>query len=118
MTTKRPKKRIERRMAKFGDTMPIEQLAKVEHLARMIATGKTFSEVIDHARMMFPGSKPEDWYEVAVKEVKSAAAVDDETIRGFAIYACRELYRQLIDGGDLPNALKALKLLREFQADA
>lgn len=114
-----------RRKAKASQGQPLtaaqldktlEQFAKVEQLARMIACGKTYTECLDEARLMWPRESAVGLYDAAVEEMKKAASIDEETMRGFAIYATRDLYRRLVDGGDLVTALKAIKLLAELQS--
>lgn len=91
----------------------LKQFAKVEQLALEIARGRTQTECFDLARLEWPGENPVTLYDDAVGEIRKAASVDDELLRGWAVHALRDIYRRLLDAGELDAAMKALKLLLE-----
>lgn len=46
-------------------------------------------------------------------DLRKDAAVDRDAVRGFAINAFREIYRQAMEAGDFAAAIRAVKLLTE-----
>jgi len=93
----------------------LADLERAEQMLRWITTGASYTEIIQTARQQWPTEDPARLYASAVEQLTSAGNADPAIIRGFAIEAARELYRRLVENGDLTSALKALKLLYDFQ---
>jgi hypothetical protein len=113
--------RRSRKSAEAGGTLTttaaasLEDLERIEQMLRWITTGASYSEIIKTAAATWPDKDAPKLYRLAVDQLQTAGNADPAIIRGFAIEASRELYRRLVENGDLTNALRALKLLYDFQ---
>lgn len=56
-----------------------------------------------------PGMDQEDALRRVMDHLQGIGASDPDVIRGWAIDATRVMYQRLVDEGDYPNALKAIK---------
>lgn len=94
----------------------LEDLARTEQVIRWIATGASYTEIIEQIDKTYPGTPAEKVYDSAISIIRTAGDVDPAILRGFAIESAREIYRRLMEAGDLVNALRALRMMLDLQA--
>jgi hypothetical protein len=50
----------------------------------------------------------------ALQKIRESNEIDPHTVLGFCFEATRDLYRRMVEIGDFPGALRALKQLAQF----
>jgi hypothetical protein len=50
----------------------------------------------------------------AIEKIRESNEIDPQTVIGFCFEGTRDLYRRMVEIGDFPGALRALKQLAQF----
>ena len=50
----------------------------------------------------------------AITKIRESDTLDPDTVRGFCFEATRDLYRRMVEVGDFPGALRAIRQLRDL----
>jgi hypothetical protein len=62
----------------------------------------------------YPDENPDELVRAAIAQFETTARADVNVIRGWCLEAYRELYRRMIEIGDYPGALRAVKELLKY----
>ena len=88
--------------------------ARMNEVFRWIIAGRSREDIELSIGEHWPDEASAPLIVTAMNQVVDAAAVDEDTIRGWCYEATRELYRLLLESGDLKGALVAVKQLRDL----
>ena len=88
--------------------------AAVADVFLWIVQGQTERDFLQALEQHFPASKPEPIIAAALKQLVQSADFDPTLIRGWCFEAYRDLYRRMVDVGDLAGALRAVRALEEM----
>ena len=94
--------------------LPLTPEAKTEQVFKWILGGATDFDVVEAIAVSFPGDDPVLLLTAAIGKFRESAKMDADTVSGFCFAATRDLYRRMVEIGDFPGALKAIKQLRQF----
>lgn len=76
--------------------------------------GASGSQILEAIAEKYPDMDAGKLLHIAGEHFERIATSDNALIRGWCLEATRELYRRMIEIGDYPNALRAVKQLRDF----
>lgn len=92
-------------------TIPTEMervKSPLEQVVQWLIQGETARDVLDEAANAWPDHDPDELYELAVSQIKDAARIEPELMKGFCLLARREIFRRMMQVGDLSGALRAI----------
>ena len=92
----------------------LDQLDKLEQTIRWIVAGASFTEVIRAIQAAWPTLDAAATFQAAANQLRTAGTADPDLVRGYCIEGARDIYRRCIEAGDMPSAMKALRLLATF----
>ena len=87
---------------------------RIEQVFRWIVEGHTEQDVDEAVAETWPDQAAQPLIVAAVVKLAKAGKLDAGIIRGFCFEAFRELYRKMVEAGDLAGALKAVKEIDEM----
>ena len=88
--------------------------AATEEVIDWMLQGASGGHIIAAIGERFPALDVKTLMNGAAKHFENTAKADIGVLRGWCLEATRDLYRRLIDVGDYPNALRAVKQMRDF----
>ncbi len=91
---------------------------KVDQVFKWILTGATEHDVAEAIGQAWPGQEPKPLIVAAVQQLCSAARFEPDLVLGWCMESTRDLYRRMVEIGDFPGALRAVKQLPELAAKA
>jgi hypothetical protein len=87
---------------------------QVEQVVRWMLSGSRDADILAGIAATFPGQPIEPLIAAAVDELAKSAETDADVVKGWCFEATKELYRRMLDIGDLVGALRAVKQLMEL----
>lgn len=103
---------------------PAQPLATLSTLAgRMnqvyhwIIEGATEYDIGEAMQQAWPDADHAGILLAAIEKIRESNEIDPHTVLGFCFEATRDLYRRMVEIGDFPGALRALKQLAQFARD-
>ena len=88
--------------------------ARAAQVVSWIVSGASEHDIRDAIAATWPGVTPKPLIVEAMSRLAKAADPDHDSLRGFLFEAVREMYRLARESGDIPSALKALKLIKDM----
>jgi hypothetical protein len=88
--------------------------AEVQQVVGWILTGAGMYEIYEAIETTFPESSPAALLKEAMDSFEQAANFNPEVVRGWCFEAARDLYRRMVETGDYPGALRAVKQIAEI----
>ena len=88
--------------------------ARANQVYRWIIQGATEFDIREAMQQAWPDASHADILLSAIEKIRESNEIDPQTVKGFCFEATRELYRRLVEIGDFPGALRALKQLAQF----
>lgn len=76
--------------------------------------GASGSQIMEAIAEKHPGADVQSLLRKAGEHFENISRADTSLIRGWCLEATRDLYRRMIEIGDYPNALRAVKQMRDF----
>lgn len=76
--------------------------------------GNTGQNILSAAAETFPTLKPAELLDAAAAHFTQTSSAEPELVHGWCLEATRELYRRMLEIGDYPNALRAVKQMRDL----
>jgi hypothetical protein len=76
--------------------------------------GASGAQIVEAIAEKYPDADVKVLLQKAGDHFESISRADTSLIRGWCLEATRDLYRRMIEVGDYPNALRAVKQMRDF----
>lgn len=76
--------------------------------------GQTGHDIVEAIALNLPGYEPRELLRLAGKHFETTSTADSALLLGWCMEATRDLYRRMIEIGDYPNALRAIKQMRDL----
>ena len=86
----------------------------IDQVVSWMLEGHGGHDIIQAITEKFPYHKPAELLTGSGKHFEQVATADPALLRGWCLEATRDLYKRLLDVGDYPNALRAVKQMRDF----
>ena len=94
------------------DPQPCDK--QVNQIVKWILTGATEDDVLEAIQTAWPDSKPKPLIVAAIEKIRVAGDFDKQVVLGWCFEATRDLYRRMVEIGDFPGALRAVKQLTDL----
>ena len=91
--------------------------AKVNQTIKWLLSGATHFDILEAIRSSYPGDDPAKLILDAMRLFEQAEFADARIVHGWCFEATKDLYRRMVEIGDYPGALKAVKQLSEMVND-
>jgi hypothetical protein len=91
---------------------------RVETVLKWIVSGNSESDIVEAIAEKWGEDQAKPLIVAALAKLADAGRPDPDTLRGWAIEATREIYRQAMAAGDLAAALAAVKQLARLTTEA
>lgn len=88
----------------------------VRQVFRWILAGGSGNDIVLAASKKWPGRDSSPLIVQAMSQITASADADQDTVRGWCYEATRDLYRRMLESGDLKGAMQAVKQLHDFQS--
>ena len=85
-----------------------------EQVLQWMIEGQSGHHIMQAIVSEMPDMKPAKLLSAAAEKLETTAEVNASFVQGWCLEATRDMYRRLIEIGDYPNALRAIKQLREI----
>lgn len=92
----------------------MDRPARVNQAMKWVLSGATAYDVRESIRQAFPGDDPAGLILEAMQGLEAAASFDPPVVLGWCFEASRDLYRRMVEIGDFPGALRAIKQIAEL----
>ena len=79
-----------------------------------IIEGATEYDIGEAMQQAWPDANHAGILLAAIEKIRESNEIDPHTVLGFCFEATRDLYRRMVEIGDFPGALRALKQLAQF----
>lgn len=86
----------------------------LEQVKKWILQGNSEHDIAEAIREKWPDVKTRPVIVAVMTEVAKSAAADPRAVAGWCIEATRHLYQRMVEVGDFPGALRAVKQLADF----
>lgn len=96
-----------------ADPPPVDP-ARVDQTVRWLLTGARDADVLEAIRTTWPDQALPPLLQAAVESLAKSAEFDATVVRGWCFEATKDVYRRMLEIGDLVGALRALKQLAEL----
>ena len=90
--------------------------SRVEQTVRWLLSGARDADVVEAIRTTWPEQPLPPLLAAAVEDLARSAEYDRLVVRGFCFEATKDLYRRMVEIGDLVGALRAVKMLADLAA--
>ena len=94
------------------DPQPCDK--QVNQIVKWILSGATEGDVAEAIEAAWPDATPKPLIVAAIERIRAAGDFDKQVVLGWCFEATRDLYRRMVDIGDFPGALRAVKQLAEL----
>lgn len=88
--------------------------ARVNQVFKWILAGATDHDILEAVAQSWPGADAKPLIVIALEKIRGSGQVDRQTVLGWCFEATRDLYRRMVDIGDFPGALRAIKQLADL----
>lgn len=85
-----------------------------EQVIQWMIDGNSGANIMEAIAVTLPGHTAKDLLTRAGQHFEAISTADGTLLEGWCLEATRDLYRRLIDIGDYPNALRAVKQMWDF----
>ena len=93
---------------------PAPDPTRVNQVFKWILTGATEHDIAEAIATSWPKAEAQPLIVAAVEKLRAAGQVDQQCVLGWCFEATRDLYRRMVEIGDFPGALRAVKQLSEL----
>lgn len=93
------------------DDLPAKQ---VNQVFRWILSGASEHDIVEAIAAAWPDSDARPLIVAAVAKIAESASLDGNIVLGFCVESTRDLYRRMVEIGDFPGALRAIRQLRDL----
>ncbi len=93
------------------DNLPAKQ---VNQVFRWILSGASEHDIVEAIAQAFPDSDARPLIVQAVAKIAESASLNGDIVLGFCVESTRDLYRRMVEIGDFPGALRAIRQLRDL----
>jgi hypothetical protein len=90
------------------------QAARTNQVWRWILEGASEYDILEAMQQAWPEANHASLLVGAVGKVRESARLDPTTVLGFCVEATRDLFRRMVEIGDFPGALRAIRQLRDL----
>lgn len=97
-------------------TSPAVDPLRVEQTVRWLLSGARDADVVEAIRATWPDQELQPLIAAAVENLAASADYDQTVLRGWCFEATRDVYRRMVEIGDLVGALRAIKQLADLAA--
>lgn len=87
---------------------------QVNQVVKWILTGATEYDLTEAIQQAWPETKPQPLIVAAIENLRQAGDFDKQLVLGWCFEATRDLYRRMVEIGDFPGALRAVKQLTDL----
>ena len=88
--------------------------ARTNQVFQWIVQGATEFDIQEAMHQAWPDANHASLLLAAIEKIRESNQIDPHTVLGFCFEATRDLYRRMVEIGDFPGALRALKQLSYF----
>lgn len=92
------------------------EAARVNQIFQWILSGATEHDIAEAVQTAWPECDPQPLILLAVARLRESASIDADTVIGWCFEATRDMYRRMVEVGDFPGALRAVKQMRDLAA--
>ena len=89
---------------------------RVSQVFKWVLSGATEHDIGEAIQQAWPGEQPRPLIVAAIAQLRKAADFDPDLVLGWCFESTRDLYRRMVEIGDFPGALRAVKQLAELAA--
>jgi hypothetical protein len=109
-------KRQRNAVSKAAATPPPETVPpeRVEHVVRWFLTGNRPADIIASISAEWPDQPLRPLLKAAADDLARDAGIKQDVLFGWCLQASREVYRRMLDIGDLVGALRAIKQIADL----
>ena len=90
------------------------EAARTNQVYRWILEGASEYDITEAMQQAWPDANQTAILLGAIEKIREASRLDPTTVRGFCVEATRDLFRRMVEIGDFPGALRAVRQLREL----
>ena len=87
---------------------------RLNQVVKWVLTGATEHDVVDAIKQAWPEDDAVPLITAAIDRLRAAGDFDHQIVLGWCFEATRDMYRRMVDIGDFPGALRAIKQLAEL----
>jgi hypothetical protein len=87
---------------------------RMNQVYHWIIEGATEYDIGEAMQQAWPEADHAGILLAAIEKIRESNEIDPHTVLGFCFEATRDLYRRMVEIGDFPGALRALKQLAQF----
>ena len=95
-------------------TPPPLDPSRVEQVIQWLISGNRDAHIVEAIRETWPDQPLDPLIAAACAQLVEAGNIEPDAIKGWCLEATRELYRRMLEVGDLVGALRAVKTLYEL----
>ena len=88
--------------------------ARINQVFHWILEGATDYDITEAMRQAWPEADHATILLAAIDKIKESARINPQTVAGFCVEATRDLYRRMVEIGDFPGALRAIRQLKDL----
>ena len=88
--------------------------ARINQVWHWILEGATEFDILEAMQQAWPEADHAALLIGAVNKIRESSRLDPTTVLGFCVEATRDLFRRMVEIGDFPGALRAIRQLREL----
>jgi hypothetical protein len=88
--------------------------ARVNQVWHWILEGATEFDILEAMQQAWPEADHASLLVGAVGKIRESSRLDPTTVLGFCVEATRDLFRRMVEIGDFPGALRAIRQLRDL----
>lgn len=88
--------------------------ARVEQVIQWLIAGNRDLHIVEAIRETWPDQALDPLIATACAQLMDAGQVEPDAVKGWCLEASRELYRRMLEVGDLVGALRAVKQVFEL----
>lgn len=88
--------------------------ARLNQVFKWILSGATEHDIAEAVAQSWPGQDAQPLIVGAILKIKASADFDQAAVIGFCFETTRDLYRRMVEIGDFPGALRAIKQLADL----
>ena len=88
--------------------------AKVNQTIKWLLSGATHFDILEAIHSSYPDDDPAKLILAAMLHFETAGKFDPTVVVGWCFAATQDLYRRMVDIGDYPGALRAVKQMLEL----
>ena len=95
-------------------TVLASEAARTNQVLHWILEGATEYDILEAMQQAWPDGNHASILLGAIEKIRESSRLDPTTVRGFCVEATRDLFRRMVEIGDFPGALRAIRQLREL----